>query len=137
MRKTIGLTIVFIFCLSFLNAEEPEYINNSFARLSHITGKIYIQRAPELGYEEGVINMPIAEGDRLGTTEGRAEIYLGKGNYVRLDNNTKIDFLKLPDRISSLIQIQIWTGNVILSLGSLDEEKSMEIHTPDVSIYLL
>ncbi|MFQ6108411.1 MAG: DUF6600 domain-containing protein [Candidatus Aminicenantales bacterium] len=137
MRKTLGFMIVLIFSLSFLNAEEQDYTNYSFARLSHVTGNTYIQRAADLGYEEGVINMPIAEGDRLGTTEGRAEIYLGKGNYIRLDNNTKIDFLKLPDRESALIQIQVWTGNLILSLRTLEEEKNIEIHTPDVSLYLL
>lgn len=137
MKKALGLAIVFIFSLSVLNAEEPEYTNDSFARLSYITGNTYIQRATDLGYEEGMVNMPITEGDRLGTTEGRAEIYLGKGNYVRLDHNTKIDFLELPDRGSHLIQLQIWSGNVYLSVQTLDEEKNIEIHTPDVSLYLL
>ncbi len=137
MKKTIGLAIVLIFSLSALNAEETSYTNYSFARLSYITGNAYIQRAADLSYEEGVVNMPISEGDRLGTTEGRAEIYLGKGKYARLDHNTKIDFLKLPDRGSNLIQIQIWAGNVYLSLGSLEGEKSLEIHTPDVSLYFL
>lgn len=137
MRKTIGLAIVLIFSLSVLNAEETNYTDYSFARLSYITGNAYIQRATDLSYEEGVVNMPISEGDRLGTTEGRTEIYLGNGKYVRLDHNTKIDFLKLPDRGSDLIQIQIWAGNVYLSLGSLEGEKSLEIHTPDVSLYFL
>lgn len=137
MRKTIGLAIVLIFSLSVLNAEETNYTDYSFARLSYITGNAYIQRATDLSYEEGVVNMPISEGDRLGTTEGRTEIYLGNGKYVRLDHNTKIDFLKLPDRGSDLIQIQIWAGNVYLSLGSLEMEKSLEIHTPDISLYFL
>ncbi len=137
MKKTYVLAIVLIFSLSFLNAEEPRYTNNSFARMSFITGNTYLQRASDLSYEEGVINMPITEGDRLGTTEGRAEIYLSRGNYLRLDNNTKVDFFKLPDRKSDIIQIQIWSGNVYLSLGSLRREKSVEIHTPDVSLYLL
>lgn len=137
MKKTYVLAIVLIFSLSYLNAEEPRYTNNSFARLSFITGNTYIQRASDLSYEEGVINMPIAEGDRLGTTEGRAEIYLGRGNYLRLDNNTKVDFFKLPDRKSDIIQIQIWAGNAYFSLRSLAREKSVEIHTPDVSLYLL
>lgn len=137
MKKIIGLFIAFIFCLSPLNAQESKYTNYSFARLSYITGNTYIQRAADLGYEEGVVNMPISEGDRLGTTEGRAEIYLGKGNYVRLDHNTKIDFLKLPDKRNDLIQIQIWLGNVYFRVKFLEKEKNIEIHTPDVSVYLL
>ncbi len=120
-----------------MNAEEVNYTNYSFARLSYLTGNTYIQRAADLGYEEGMVNMPISEGDRLGTTEGRAEIYLNKGNYVRLDHNTKIDFIKLPDKVNELTQIQIWSGNVYFSFRFLEKEKNVEIHTPDVSVYLL
>ncbi|MFP4082159.1 MAG: DUF6600 domain-containing protein [Candidatus Aminicenantes bacterium] len=137
MRKTVGLAVGLAFLFSSLYAEEINYTDYSFARLSYITGKTYIQRAAELSYEEGVANMPIAEGDRLGTTEGRAEIYLGKGNYVRLDHNTKIDFLKLPDKGNDLTQIQIWSGNIYSRIDFLGEEKDIEIHTPDVSVYLL
>lgn len=137
MRKTIGLAISLTFLFSSLNAEEAKYTNISFARLSFLTGNIYVQRASELGYEEGEVNMPISEGDRLGTTEGRAEIYLGRGNYVRLDHNTKIDFPKLPDKFNELTQIQIWSGNVYFRIKFLEKEKNIEIHTPDISVYLL
>jgi len=137
MKKTCVLAIVLIFSLSLLKAEESVYTNDSFARLSFISGNTYIQRASDLSYEEGVVNMPITEGDRLGTTEGRAEIYLGRGNYLRLDHNTKVDFFKLPDRRNDTIQIQVWSGNVYFSLRSLEREKGVEIHTPDVSLYIL
>jgi len=137
MKKTTILAVIMVFSFSILQAEEVKYTNNSFARLSYLTGNIYIQRATDLGYEEGTVNMPISEGDRLGTTEGRAEIYFGRGNYVRLDHNTKIDFIKLPDKVNELTQIQIWSGNVYFSVWSLEEEKNIEIHTSDVSIYLL
>ena len=50
--------------------------------------------------------MPVAEGDRIGTTDGRAEIYLGKKNYLRLDQNTKIDFLALPKKDAELIRLR-------------------------------
>ena len=137
MKKIAGAITILLFFLSFANAQEPKYTNNSFARLSYITGNTYIQRAADLEYEEGVVNMPITEGDRLGTTDGRAEIFIGKGNYVRLDHNTKIDFLNLPKKGDALIQIQIWSGNVYFSINSLEKEKDIEIHTPDVSVYVL
>ncbi|MFQ5721803.1 MAG: DUF6600 domain-containing protein [Candidatus Aminicenantales bacterium] len=138
MRKFTGiLTALLILGPLLLLAEEPAYTNYSFARLSYITGDIFIQRAADLGYEPGKVNMPIAEGDRLGTTEGRGEIYLGRGNYLRLDHNTKIDFLKLPDKNSDLTQFQLWSGNIYLSLKTLTKEKSLQVHTPDVSIYFL
>jgi len=137
MKKPAGMLTVFLFILSTLSAEEPKYTNSSFARLSYITGNTYIQRAADLGYEEGVVNMPITEGDRLGTTDGRAEIFLGNRNYVRLDNNIKIDFLNLPKRDSELTRIRIWSGNVYFNVKFLEKEKNIEIHTSDVSLYVL
>ena len=138
MRKFAGiLTALLVLSSLLLSAEESSYTNYSFARLSYITGEIFIQRAAELAYEPGEVNMPITEGDRLGTTEGRGEIYLGRGNYLRLDHNTKIDFLKLPDKNNDLTQVQLWSGNIYLSLKTLTKEKSLQVHTPDVSIYFL
>ena len=137
MKKIATATLIFLFIFTFANAQETKYTNRSIARLSFLTGDTFIQRASDLGYEDGVINMPIAEGDRIGTTDGRAEIHIGQGNYLRLDRNTKVDFLRLPTIEDSLIQIQIWSGNVYLSIQNLEREKEIEIHTPDVSVYVL
>ncbi len=137
MKKIAGMLTVFLFILSTLSAEEAKYTNNSFARLSYITGNTYIQRAADLGYEEGVVNMPITDGDRLGTTDGRAEIFLGNRNYVRLDKNTKIDFLNLPRSGYDLTRIRIWSGNVYFNVKLIEKEKNIEIHTSDTSLYVL
>jgi len=137
MKKFAAFSIIFMFSFSLISAEETPYTNYSFARLSYVKGNIYIQRAADLGYEEGVVNAPISEGDRLGSTEGRAEIYLGKRNYLRLDNNTKIDFLNLPKRGYDLIRIRVWSGNIYLNVNFLEKEKNVEIHTSDVSTYIL
>ncbi len=137
MKKLAIFFATILIFLSPLFAEETEYTNNSFARLSFLTGSTYIQKAADLGYEEAVVNMPISEGDRLGTTDGRAEIYLGNGNYVRLDKETKIDFMNLPKRGYELVRVRIWTGNAYFHVTSLEEEKNIEIHTSDVSVYVL
>jgi len=132
------MAVILFFFLSTANAEEPPtYTNETLARLSYINGNVYIQRATELDYEQGIINMPLTEGDRMGTTDGRAEIYLGRGKFLRLDQNTKIDFLNLPKREDDLTQIQLWTGSIYFSLRSLKREKCIEIHTSDVSLYIL
>ncbi len=134
-----GIFLFFIpfISLSLFGAEEPKYTNESFARLSYLSGSAYIQKGAELGFEEAVINMPIEEGDRLGTTEGRAEIYLGRKNYVRLDSNTKVDFLDLPAKDSELTRLRVWAGNVYLSVNRLEKEKTIEVHTADTSFYFL
>ncbi len=142
MKKYIPVFIILFFALFFsfslLKAEdEPKYTNDSFARLNYISGNVYIQRGPDLGYEEGIVNMPIEEGDRLGTTDGRAEIYLGKNNYVRLDNNTKLDFLNLPKKGYDLVHLRVFAGNIYLSVNRLEKEKGIEVHTTDASFYVL
>jgi hypothetical protein len=81
--------------------EEPKYTNDSVARVSFLQGKGFIQRAADLGYEDAVINDPVAEGDRLVTSDGRLEIQFGRLNYLRLDNDTKLDILNLPKKIVS------------------------------------
>jgi hypothetical protein len=138
MKKIALIAAVLIFALSTAKAEEPEsYTNETFARLSCLDGNVYIQRATELDYEEGMMNMPITEGDRMGTTDGRAEIYLGRGKYLRLDYNTKIDFLDLPGLGDDLTRLQVWRGNIFFSIMSMKREKTIEIHSPDASLYIL
>ena len=137
MKKLTILVLAILLTISLLSAEETQYTNYSFARLSYITGNTYVQRASDFGFEEAVVNMPITEGDRLGTADGRAEVYLGKKNYVRLDNNTKIDFLNLPKRGYDLSRMRIWSGNAYFRLNFLEKEKNIEIHTSDISIYIL
>lgn len=137
MKKFASATLIFLSIFAFADAQETRYAENSIARISFLTGETYIQRASEIGFEEGVINMPLTEGDRIGTTEGRAEIDLGQSNYLRLDKNTKVDLLRLPSLEDNLIQIQIWSGNVYLSIMNLEMEKDIEVHTPDMSVYVL
>ncbi len=109
----------------------------SQTRISFLSGTSFIQRASGLSYEEVSENMPVTEGDRIGTADGRMEINFGNGNYIRLDRNTKIDFTRLPRSTSSFTQIQLWSGSIIISLGTLETEKHLEIRTPDMSAYLL
>jgi len=117
--------------------QETKYTNDSFARLSFIDGNTYIQRAADLAYEEGQVNMAIAEGDRIGTTEGRAEIYLGKKGYLRLDQNSKVDFLGLPKKGTELVRLRVWAGSMYLDVKGLDKEKSIEVLTTDATFYVL
>lgn len=133
----IGLAL-FLILFTFLRAEdEPKYTNDSVGRVSFLEGKVFIQRAADVGYEEAVINDPVTEGDRLGTADGRVEIQFGRRNYLRLDNDTKLDILNLPKKDSELTRFRVWSGHVYLMVNNLDKEKNIEIHTPDSSFYIL
>jgi len=121
--------------------DQPDQERNgglfSYARLSFVDGRIFLQRASDLGYEEATINTPVSEGDRLGTADGRAEISFGGIKFARLDNDTKIDIQTLPRDGSSLIRLRHWSGNLYLDLGSLDKEKNVELLTPKATFYFL
>ncbi len=116
---------------------EPAGTDISFARLSFVQGPIFLQRVSDLGYEEATINTPIGEGDRLGTTEGRAEIDFGSFKFARLDSNTKVDIQTLPRGASPLIRLRQMSGSLFLDLNRLDEEKSFELLTSQAAFYFL
>ncbi|MEN6560137.1 MAG: DUF6600 domain-containing protein [Acidobacteriota bacterium] len=117
--------------------KDAKYTNESIARLSFVEGKAFVQRASDLGYEEGALNMPVSEGDRIGTSDGRAEIHFGKGNYLRLDSDTKVDVLNLPKKDDDIARFRVWSGHVFVVVGTLKKEKGIEIHTADSSFYVL
>ncbi len=119
------------------DVQDAKYTNDSIARLSFIEGKTFVQRASDLGYEEGALNMPISEGDRISTSDGRAEIHFGKGNYVRLNGDTKLDVLNLPKKDDDITRLRVWSGSVYLVVGTLKKEKGIELHSADSSFYVL
>ncbi|RLE03097.1 MAG: hypothetical protein DRI99_02415 [Candidatus Aminicenantes bacterium] len=137
MRKTIIFTLFILITFMPLLSGERNYLNESFARLSFLTGGTFIQRATDVGFEEGVINAPLIAGDRLATTEGRAEVYLSRSNYLRLDEYTKVDLLHLPLPGEGGIRLNVWTGNVYLSIGYVTENNEIVIQTPDANVFIL
>ena len=109
----------------------------AYARLSFLSGQAFLQRAADLGFENAAANMPVAVGDRLATTSGRAEVRLAQGAFVRLDENTKLDFLALPKTGDPLVRLRSFAGSIYLDLGRLEKEKSVEILTSDATFYIL
>jgi hypothetical protein len=105
--------------------------------ITYLSGNGFIHHAAGLKYEPACLGMQLIEGDRIGTTDGRLEIELGNKNYVRLDNDTKIDLTRLPRKGSRFTQLRLWTGNAIISLHSWENEKYLEMNTPDVTAYFL
>ena len=122
---------------SIVSAQEEEYYSNSYARLSYVNGAVVVERAEDLGTEQGVVNLALVEGDKLRTRDGRAEVYFGKKNYLRLDSNTDVEFANLPRRDDDRIRLHLLSGSIYLRVSYLEEEKSLEVHTPDASFYVL
>lgn len=138
MKRTFVFSACLLFLVSVALSSPPEgYYSYSFARLNYVEGDVYVQRAEDLGYEEGVVNLVLIEGDKLGLNRGRAEVHLGKQNYLRASSFTQIDFIRLPQEGGYLVELHLLSGGIFLRANFLEREKGFEIHTPDASFYIL
>jgi len=138
MKRIMTLAITAAVLFPFLAFGQSEgYYDRSYTRLSYVQGDVYIQRAQDLGYEKGEVNLVVVAGDKIGTRDGRAEIQLGRGNILRLDRNTQIDLAGLPGRDGDPTKIHLLGGSVFFRVRNEDQEKDLQIHTPDASYYIL
>ena len=138
MTKASLLAIALIVLIPLgLKAQDEGFYPYSFARLNYVNGSVYIQRTADLGFEKGEINLALVQGDKIGTEIGQAEIHFGRRNYLRLDNNTKVEFAVLPTEGEERIKIHLTDGSVYFRVSQLALDKGIEIHTPDASFYVL
>lgn len=138
MKKSLAFIACFvILASSAFSSPQEGYYSHSYARLSYIKGDVFVQRGEDLGYEEGVVNLPLVEGDKLGTQEGRAEVHFGRKNYLRINRFTQVDFVDLPQRGDDRIKIHLLSGEIFLRINFLEIEKGFEVHSPDASFYIL
>jgi len=138
MRKLATLATAIIVCLPLgLAGQDETFYPYSYARLSYVNGDVYIQRASDLGYEKGEVNLALVQGDKMGTDQGQAEVHFGRRNYLRLDENTRVEFAFLPREGEEFIKIHLLEGRAYLRVSALIEDKGIEVHTPDASFYVL
>lgn len=117
---------------------DPKYYDNAkVVRIKYVEGEGFIQRSYDEGNEEATVNLPVFENDSVGTTSGRLELYLGRLNYLRLDNDTFIQLSKIPQLRKTDLNFRIEKGGIYLDIENLDAEKAIEIQTPDCGIFLL
>ncbi len=138
MRKQLMLLTVLMVCLPVSTVFAGlNYYDYNYARMSYVQGDVYVQRADDLGYEEGMVNLGLIQGDKLGTRDGRTELHLGNRNYLRINSYTQLDIVGLPDEYEYRVELNLLSGEVFLRVNNLEREKDIEIHTPDASYYIL
>jgi len=138
MRRLWGIATALALVFPFLaHGQSSSYYDRSYTRMSHVQGDVYVQRAQNQGFEQGEVNLVLVGGDKIGTRAGRLEVQLGRGNYLRLDNDTQLDLVGLPGRDGDPTKIHVLSGSIFLRVQRLDREKNFEIHTPDASFYVL
>jgi len=138
MRKLTILAIAIIVSIPLgLMAQDEGFYPYSYARLSYVNGSVFVQRTADLGYEKGEVNLALVQGDKMGTEAGQAEIHFGRRNYLRLADNTKVEFAVLPQEGDERIKLHITEGSAYLRVSYLAVDKGIEVHTPDASFYVL
>lgn len=120
------------------NANEAKYYDNAkVVRIKTMEGEGFVQRSYDEGNEEATANLPLFEKDTAGTSDGRMSIYLGRLNYLRLDVDTTVILEKVPQLRRTDLAIRLEAGSICLDVENLDQEKSIEVQTPDCGIFLL
>ncbi len=138
MKRLWGTLTAVTVILPFLAfGQGASYNDRSYVRMSYVQGDVFVQRAQDQGYEQGQLNLVVVQGDKLGTKAGRLEIQLGRGNYLRLDNDTQVDLAGLPNRDGDPTKLHVLAGSVYIRVRGLDREKAFEVHSPDASFYIL
>ncbi|MBU4267253.1 MAG: hypothetical protein KJ808_00140 [Acidobacteria bacterium] len=142
MKKTL-ITLVSMLllsgaCWSDDTANEVKYYDNAkVIRIKNVDGEGFVQRSYEEGNEEATANLPLFEKDTVGTTAGRLGIYLGRLNYLRLDADSIIVLEKIPQLRKTDLNVRVERGSIYLDIENLDNEKDIEIQTPDCGIFIL
>jgi hypothetical protein len=100
------------------------------ARLSFITGDVYVQPAEANDWIQARINRPLTNNDQLWTDNGaRAELQAGN-SAVQIDENTQLSVLELSDTV---LQLQLTQGTVSLHVRGMDRDETIEIDSPNAA----
>lgn len=106
------------------------------ARLSFALGDVQYQR-PNEDRQPAQANLPMEEGFRLITADGRAEIQFDSGVIVRLAENSELEFSKLAfdhsGRVTALTLIQ---GSIEVTADTLHDE-TFSVDAPGMRVSLL
>ncbi len=100
-------------------------------RIRYLEDGVTIQRASEAGAEEAGLNVPFLPGDRIWTDDrGRAEFQFVDGSVLRLDTQSKLDYVAHEDGRSERIVLRLWSGGLVLQARNGQRVADYAIETP-------
>ena len=116
-----------------LSAAQERY--PSVARISFVSGPVSYSRGDDPDeWDDAIENVPLTIGDRIYAPEdGRAELQLPSGNFVRLAPRSYFTALNLSDDIK---QFYLGEGAASFNIRRLRSDEVIEIDTPNVSVSL-
>jgi hypothetical protein len=113
--------------------DQPDSANTRVARLSFIQGDVQYQSSNE-DWQAASVNLPIQQGFRLATTDGRAEIQFESGVILRIAENSILEFTELDTLNSGRItNLNLTQGTIIVS-ADLRPVDSFSVDAPNVHV---
>jgi len=106
-------------------------------RLSYIEGGVQISRSADGAYEKAIVNLPITEGAKLKTADGRAEVEFEDGSTLRIVADSTVEFsqLSLRDSGAKVSELKITSGTAYVNFtGTKDDEFSVRFEDEKIML---
>ncbi|MGH9644830.1 MAG: FecR domain-containing protein, partial [Terriglobales bacterium] len=106
-------------------------------RLSYIEGGVQISRGADRAYEKAIVNLPITEGAKLKTSDGRAEVEFEDGSTLRIVPDSAVEFshLSLRDSGAKVSEVSVTTGTAYVNFaGTKSDEFSLHFGDEKVAL---
>lgn len=142
-RHLLLTALLVFFSLSIFAAEDDlnQYGNgSSFARVTAVEGTLNVKR--DVNEMKGVERNFVVEAmDEISTEyASRAVIQFIDGSMIKLDENTKIDFLKIGgDEKSFSFLVRVFSGKIYADISDDEtfQEREFRVDTKDATVFLL
>ncbi|HLW98697.1 MAG TPA: FecR family protein [Candidatus Acidoferrales bacterium] len=94
---------------------QSDYSHVRVVRLSFVVGDVQYQTQDQ-DWQTATVNLPLQEGFRLATTNGRSEVEFESGLIVRLAENSGIEFTKLAlENGGRVTQLNLTDGSILVN----------------------
>ena len=133
---TLGCAVIFFaFAVLGPRLSSAQERFPAVARISFVSGPVSYSRGDDPDeWDDAMENVPLTIGDRIYAPEdGRAELQLSSGNFVRLAPRSYFSALNLSDDIK---QFYLGEGAADFNVRRLASDEVIEIDTPNVSVTL-
>jgi len=116
------------------NDAQSTAANSRIARLSFTQGDVQVLR-PEEEWQPAEINLPLQQGFRLATTDGRAEIQFESGLILRLAEDSILEFTQLDTGQNGgrITKLNLTQGTIIVT-ADLRPIDSFSIDAPNAHV---
>jgi len=139
--KKLSLTTLLLGALGVLTAsgaraQNPRGntdIQQAVARISFLSGDVSYNRGDEPDvWQDAAMNVPMTLGDRMYLRgDGRAELELQGGNFVRLGAKCDLSVLNLTGDVE---QFSLQAGTASFHISRLGNQESFEVDTPNIAV---